>query len=112
MISINYGEIKMQDYLKSENIKMKEALNLFKFRTRMAEFGENFRAGKNEVWCPLCSEELDNQSHSFQCKIILNEIIIKGKLSEVYDGNISKETAETVNKIVNIRKKLLQNQET
>ena len=103
----------MQDYMKSANIKMQEALTLFKFRTRMADFGENFRAGATEVLCPLCSKkELDNQSHSFQCKNILNEIIVKGNLEEIYSGIISGETAKTATRIVNIRKKLLEKEET
>ena len=91
---------------------MQEALTLFKFRTRMADFGENFQAGTTEVLCPLCSKELDNQSHSFQCKYILDEIIVKGNLKEIYSGNISGETAKTATRIVNIRKKLLQKEET
>ena len=47
--NINYEEIKMKDYLKSESIRLQKALNLFKCRTRMKDFGENFRAGANEV---------------------------------------------------------------
>ena len=111
MDNLDYTEIKMQDYLKSENIKIQDALNLFKFRTRMAEFGQNFRAGADEVWCPLCSEKLDDQSHSFQCKIIIKEIELKGNLSEIYSGDISQATAQTATKIINIRKKLIQKED-
>lgn len=107
MKNVQYPEIKMQNYMKSYDIKTKEALNLFKFRTRMAEFGENYRAGDDPIMCPLCCEDLDNQSHSFQCKLILKEIEIKGKITEVYSSDISKEMATTITKIVNIRKKLL-----
>ena len=84
MENIEYSELMMQDYMKSSNIKLQEALTLFKFRTRMADFGENFRAGTTEVLCPLCSKELDNQSHSFHCKYILDEIVVKGNLKEIY----------------------------
>ena len=113
MDNLEYTEIKLQDYMKSPNLRMEEALNIFKFRMRMAEFGENFRAGADYVFCPLCSKdektikELDNQAHSFQCNVIRKEIEVKGELIKVYNGDISKEVAETITKIINIRKKLL-----
>ena len=108
MENIHYTEIKMQDYMKSENLKLNEALNIFKIRTRMAKFGENFRAGADFILCPLCSEDLDNLKHSFQCKIIRREIEIQGDLSDIYSENVSKETAQIVTKIINTRKKLLE----
>ena len=74
MENLQYTEIKMQEYMKSKNIKLKEALNIFQARTRMAKFGENYRAGADYVMCPLCSEDLDNLKHSFQCKILKREI--------------------------------------
>ena len=37
MVMTEYSELKIQDYMKSENIKMKDALNLFKFRTHCAK---------------------------------------------------------------------------
>ena len=52
MKNLSYTQIKMQTYMKSDNISMKEALNLFMFRTRMAEFGENYRSGMDITLCP------------------------------------------------------------
>ena len=96
---------------------MEEALNLFRFRTRMAEFGKNYKAGAAFVCCPLYSKEgdllmeLDNQAHSFQCNSIKKEIEIKGEPSDVYMANITKEMAQTITTIVNIRKKLLRQED-
>ena len=36
MDNLNYNEIKLQDYMKSPNLRMEEALNIFKFMTHMA----------------------------------------------------------------------------
>ena len=102
-----YSDIKMQDYTKSESINLKDALNLFKFRTRMAEFGENFRAGASQILCPLCQEDWDSQAHSFQCKEIKKEVEMKIELREVYSNKISNEAAKTITKIMDVRKKLL-----
>ena len=60
MSNLHYTEIKTQEYLQSPNIRMEEALNLFKFRTHMADFGENYRAGAEFVLCPLCSKDGDS----------------------------------------------------
>ena len=107
MTNFNYSEIKMQDYMKSRTIKLKDALNIFQFRTCMAKFGENYRAGADFILCPLCLEDLDNQQHSFKCKILIKEIEIKGEILNNYSDNVLKETTETITKIVNLRKKLL-----
>merc|ERR1719319_1075887 len=42
----------------------------------------------------------------------IHERTVKGNLKEIYSGNISGETAKTATRIVNIRKKLLQKEET
>ena len=94
---LKYTKIKLQDYMKSPSLRMEEALNIFKFR--------------DYVCCPFGSKdenrikELDNQAHRFQCSTIKREIEIKGDLSEVYSDNISKEMAQTITKIINIRGK-------
>ena len=43
MRNLQYEELKIQNYLKNENITVKEAQNLFRYRTRVARFKENFK---------------------------------------------------------------------
>ena len=107
MDNIQYTKLKIQTYLKSRNISLKEALTLFKMRTRMAEFGENFKAGADAVLCPLCLDDLDNQSHMFKCKLIQEEIDLNNDDTEVYGNNIKEDTAKIVTKILKIRSKLI-----
>ena len=64
---LNYTELKMQDYMKDGNTKIEEAINIFKFRTLMADFGDNFKSGAEAVICPLCLDHIDLQSKSFEC---------------------------------------------
>ena len=103
MDDLQYSEIKIQKYLKSKILNLNEIQNIFKCRTRMAEFGENYRAGFDIVLCPLCLEDRDNLAHSFQCRVILQEIDIKGDISKIYSEQISKETAQTITKILKVR---------
>ena len=72
MDNIDYYELKMQDYLKNEKISVKQARILFKYRTRMARFWENFKAGRPPQPCPVCKDGLsvDTQRHSFNCKTL------------------------------------------
>ena len=95
MENLTYTKLKMQNYLKSSEFNMNESLNIFKYRTRMADFGENFRAGYDRVLCPLCLGHLDNQSQSFQCIAINNEIKIQGNINELYGENIPKKIGKT-----------------
>ena len=50
--NIVYTDLKLQEYLKLEKITPAEAQILF--RTRMANFSENFRGYNEPQMCPLC----------------------------------------------------------
>ena len=43
MENLKYSEITMQSYLKSDRISVSQKRTIFKFRTRMERFGENYR---------------------------------------------------------------------
>ena len=62
--------MKMQEFFKTPGITTEQALNLFKWRVRMAPFGENFRGGQPFVMCPLCRNHLDNQPMALGCEEI------------------------------------------
>ena len=62
MKNLTYSDLKMQDYLLLNTINISQAKALFKFRLRMAPFGENFRGGQKTNLCPLCDGHPDGQS--------------------------------------------------
>ena len=71
MNDLSYSKLEMQNYLNLENINKTGAQTLFKYRVRMANYGENFRGGPNPVSCPLCKNHLDNQKMAFEnCQIL------------------------------------------
>ena len=96
----------MQNYLTGEDLPSTKKI-LFKMRTRMARFGENYRGTSGPNICPLCQTHPDNQQTSFQCKEIRKKIEIKGKLEDIYTENINEDTIKTVVKIMEIRKSKL-----
>ena len=70
----------------------------------MAKFGQNYRGGKEKIVCPLCESHLDNQELSYICPVIRNECKCS---SDIYSEEIHKNTVETIEKIVEIRKSML-----
>ena len=84
-----------------------QARIMFRFRIRMENFSENFKGGKPVKQCPICDENLDTQSHSYQCKVILKNIKISGNIEDIYNQTISKEAAKTLENIVKFRENYL-----
>ena len=103
--NIKYTKLKMQDYLKDGENRLEDTLNIFKYRTHMADFGENFKAGADVVICPLCMDHEDSQLQSFECQWIRNSIEVAGSMDEVYNGKPSRQTIETINEITKMRQR-------
>ena len=74
MSSLVYNSLEMQEYLKNQEITATQANFLFRFRTRMEKFGENYKAGKPTRPCPVCKETPDTQTHSFECELIQQNV--------------------------------------
>ena len=79
-----YLELKLQEYFKIPGIKTKEMLNLFKWRVRMAPFGENYRKKDEHIVCPLCFNHLDNQPTFLHCAAIRNKIPTTMEIEDIY----------------------------
>ena len=67
MENLSYTELKLQQYLKNDDIPTEEAKNLYRFRTRSAYFKENMKNGFLSTACPFCLVQPDNQVHSVKC---------------------------------------------
>ena len=106
MENLSYKDLKIQDYFLSDHLDYKQKQTIFKLRTRMERFGENFRAGNSPVICPLCKLHFDSQELSLQCPEIRKELEIKaGNYEEIYKDNIeSSNIVKTLVEITKIRK--------
>ena len=58
---LDYDELNIQEYLLDKNFSFEEKITLFKYRTRMACYEENFRAGGDKFAsrCLLCKAHPD-----------------------------------------------------
>ena len=85
-------------------VTVKEARNLFRYRTRVANFRENMKNNlEMSLACPLCQVQPDTQQHSFQCVIIHSKMKVKGCYKDIFLDNIPVDTTKTLMKITEIR---------
>ena len=110
MEKLRYKDLKQQNYFLNEKLTPNEMRTVFRYRTRMELFGENFRGGKEQVICPLCRTHLDNQDLSFQCPTIRNELNISGEISDVYKEDINLQLIKDIARISAYRKEKLEKQ--
>ena len=108
MENLNYSELKIISYLTSEHTSIQPKKTLFKYRVRMAKFGEKYRGGKGPVACPLCKLHLDNQEMAFQCIEVNKSITVEGSPEELFQEVIKLGTIETIQKITELRKQRLE----
>ena len=94
---LSYDKLEMQNYLKLENINTTGAQTLFRYRSRMANYGENFRGQNDPVPCPLCKTHLDNQKMCFEnCPVIKDNLHISGKYSQIFSVSVPSALANTL----------------
>ena len=103
MENVAYKKLQLQKYLELENMDASLAKNVFRFRVRMAPFQENFKGGGPTKPCPLCGIHLDTQSMSFQCGKIKEKVQIKENYENIFKQEISRNLAETLKSIIEIR---------
>ena len=91
-----YTDLKMQKYLKLQTMSSFEAKTVFSYRTRSANYSENYLGADGLSPCPLCLLHLDCQPMAFQCPVI------KDKIEKMFD-TVSCQLALTLVKIENVR---------
>ena len=99
-----YRDLKLQSYLFSDKVTVKEAQILFSYRTCMANYAGNYGQVK---LCPLCSNHNDIQKMSFQCEKIKEKIRIQSKYSNIFSENIEPVTVKNIVDIHNTREDYL-----
>ena len=100
MDDLNYHKLKIQEYLNLKTIHKQGAQILFKYRVRMAKYGENFRGSHGPVACPLCGLHLDNQKMAFENWA---NIQIVGSYSDIF--SVNPELVKTLEKTEIFREK-------
>ena len=104
MSELWYSELKTQDYLLSNKFTTTQAKTVYSFRTRMANFTENFRGVKGNLLCSLCGTHLDSQVMAFNCPKLKIDISIRGRYEDLFMEDIPTEVVQTIMDIMSYRK--------
>ena len=103
-----YSKLETQKYLELANLNKNEAQTIFKYRTRMAKFGENFRGNKSFVICPLCHTHPDSQKMSYEnCPVLVKNIKIPGEYEDIFKTYIPKYVVQALMDIEKFRDEFL-----
>ena len=106
-----YSDLKIQAYLESDKFSVEQVRTIFRFRTRMAKFGENFQNGGGHVQCPLCHNHFDSQALSFQCPQVKAGVEMTGIYQEIFRDEIPLNLVISLEKMMQYREKYLQEME-
>ena len=93
MKNLKYDKLELQEYLKSQEISLRQKKMLYKFRTRMINVGDNF--GNKQSKCFWCKAAPDEQSHMYLlCEKLKQECsqIAENRESVTYMDIFSDET--------------------
>ena len=100
---LSYETLDMKQYLKDPNTTTEEKIMIFKWRTRMEIFEENYRGGKQNTNCILCGTHKDGQKESFECPNIIDKFTNMDDYSNIFNDRVPKETIKKIKYINNIR---------
>ena len=78
MENLVYTELKTQDYLLSTDITTEQKRQIFLFRTRMADFSENYKNENAAKPCRMCHLYRDSQVHAVNCLETMKHVSEKG----------------------------------
>ena len=107
MEKLQYTELKLQTYLKTDEIPVSEAKNLYRFRTRCAKFKENMKNGYQSTPCPFCLVQPDNQTHSVQCTVVKSRVKIDGNYEDIFKEKIPSNISKTLLNISKLREEVI-----
>ena len=99
--NLNYDELQQQEYFSSLNVT--HSKEVFRFRTRMAKFSENYKEGGHVKACPMCEQHDDTQIMSFECPKVTEKIEIRSDYEEIFKSKITPSLASTLTRIMKLR---------
>ena len=107
MDDLCYTELKLQKYLKSDRIPVREAKNLYRYRVKVANFKANFGERYQSKGCPFCFVHLDTQPHAMQCVNVKDLVNTEGEYRKIFGENIPSNISKTLLNISKMRENLI-----
>ena len=115
---LNYTELSMKEYLKSDLITPDKAKSLYKYRVRSAKVKNNMKSAHSDLNCPLCDktglQHLDDQHNLLHCRELVKTSLatVDGKCcpyEDIFSENVQKMSiaVDLLDKSMELRETLL-----
>ena len=88
----------MRSYFKSKTLSTQQAKLVFQFRTRMVQVKENFKKNSQNLLCPCCHKEDDNQRHLIFCEKLTKSQVSQNEYNSIF-GNCDEKICFTIPKL-------------
>jgi hypothetical protein len=105
--NLKYDELKVQAYLKNRDISVKQAHILLKFRTRMADYANNYQGTNMEQQCRLCQNHPDNQEDIVKCDFNTKNIKLCGSYVDLFKSDVDITVIKSLEALYKLRENKL-----
>ena len=103
----NYSQFKMQDYLTDPNTDVETKKAVFRWRTFMEDFLQNYCSRTVDTLCPLCGIHADTEQLCFStCKVIKQNVNVQGNYEDIFSETVNSKVASSLYLISQIRKQM------
>ena len=96
--NLSYGQFQMRSYFKSKIISTRQAKLVFQFRSRMVQVKENFKTNSQNLLCPCCLKEDDNQRHLIFCEKLTKSQVSQIEYNSIF-GNFDEKICNVIPKL-------------
>ena len=104
---LEYDELKIQGYLRNKNISVTQAQILAKFRTRMANYANNYGGTNQDLPCRLCSKHLDNQDEIYNCDFNKKNVQLQGSYEDLFRSDVEVPVIKSLEALYKLRENRL-----
>ena len=100
---LEYDQLKIQGYLKNKDISVTQAQTLIKFRTRMANYENNYKGTSTNQRCKLCQNHDDNQEEIYICDFNLQNLNLCGKYEDLFQTDVDISVIKSLEALYKLR---------
>ena len=105
MLKLDYRELEAQKCIKDQSIPTHLKKLIFKYRTHMLDFKQNYKGLYKDFDCPLCEEHDDSQDMIEDCKVLKNKFPSLEDCKTLYKNDVDVKDAKRLEEVMEAREK-------
>ena len=99
--------MKLQSYLRNKSISVTQAHILAKFRTRMANYANNYGGTNQDLPCRLCSNHSDKQEEIYTCEFNKQNVDLQGRYQDLFRSDVEVTVIKSLEALYKLRENKL-----